>query len=272
MVQPPSKTGVSRAVVLVKAVPQASGSHGETVCVAALDAYGNWHRLYPVNFRDLRADQKFGRWDEIEFSWRLPEVSKDRRAESKRIDQASVHIIGTLKPSERARYSSSAETDSTNLQYKQGKSLALIRPRDPKFYVKRRSDAEIERVRKGYEEILRSPDFFGTTDIVPREAAPFEFYYKYSDSDGQHDQRCHDWETEQTFLNWRAKYGEEQALKEMQRVFGEEYPAKGMALATQLAVDDHRRNSLGRTQAEQLSIEMIAALRQFCVLRGWLRR
>lgn len=227
----PSKDGKSRAVVLVKAVPQASESHGETVCVAALDEYGGWHRLYPVNFRDLKPDQKFSRWDVIEFSWRLPEVSKDPRAESKRIVQESVQIVGHLKSSERQRYLEKAFVQGERAEYEAGRSLALIRPTNPKFRYKARSVEEIEQVRKGYDAMLRSPDLFGTTDIVPREASPFEFYYEYVDADGEHNKRCHDWETDQTFLNWRDRYGEERALREVQRVFGEEYPQRGMALA-----------------------------------------
>lgn len=227
----PTKVGISRAVVLVKATPQASESHGETVCVAVLDEYGNWHRLYPVNFQELKQNQRFGRWDVIEFSWRLPEVSKDRRSESKRIVQESVSIIGKLKFGERQRYLEKAIVQGERAEYESGRSLALIRPKFPRFRYQARSLDEIERVRKGYDDIRRSPDLFGTTDIVPREPSPFEFYYEYSDADGKHDKRCHDWETERTFLKWRELYGEERALREMQRVFGEEYPERGMALA-----------------------------------------
>jgi hypothetical protein len=42
---------------------------------------------------------------------------------------------------------------------------------------------------------------------------------------------CQDWEIEATFFNWTRQYGEERALAEMRRVFGEEYPTKGMLLA-----------------------------------------
>ena len=227
----PTRTGTSRGVVVVKAVPQASGRHGETVCVAAMDEYGHWHRLCPVNFRDLRIDQRFGRWDQIEFKWRLPEASKDRRGESKRVDQESIRVVGFLKRSERLRYVQTAFVESTDAEYKKGRSLALVRPEKPTFIHKARTAEEIARVRRGYQEIQSSPDLFGTNDIVPREAAPFEFFYRYTVGSSLHEQRCHDWETEQTFLNWRDSYGEEVALREMHRVFGEEYPEKGMALA-----------------------------------------
>ena len=42
---------------------------------------------------------------------------------------------------------------------------------------------------------------------------------------------CQDWEIDATFFNWRQLYGETAALERMARVFGEDYPRKGMLLA-----------------------------------------
>lgn len=120
-INPPAKNGKGSAVVLVKAAPQASGAHGETVCVAALDIYGVWHRLYPINFRDLKPEQRFGRWDVIEYDWRLPEVSKDRRAESKRVTQESIAVVGKLKKGEHQKFLEKAIVVSTEDAYKNGK-------------------------------------------------------------------------------------------------------------------------------------------------------
>src|SRR5258708_36962068 len=53
----------SRAVVLVKALPQPSKTYGETVCCAGVTAEGQWKRLFPVRFRHLRGDSSFSRWD-----------------------------------------------------------------------------------------------------------------------------------------------------------------------------------------------------------------
>jgi hypothetical protein len=53
----------------------------------------------------------------------------------------------------------------------------------------------------------------------------------YETDDGKRDGTCQDWEMEATFFNWRKRCSEEQALTEMARVFGEEYPAKGMRFA-----------------------------------------
>jgi hypothetical protein len=87
---------------MVKAAPQVGRRHGETVCCAGIDLYGNWLRLYPVSFRTLEQSKKFGRWDRIKFNWRLP--NDDRRVESRRVDQQSIEIVGSLKKSERATF------------------------------------------------------------------------------------------------------------------------------------------------------------------------
>ena len=108
-----SRSGETQAVVLVKALPQAGGVYGETVCVAAIDEYGRWLRLYPVTFRQLEHAKQFGRWDRIRFGWRLPETSKDRRAESRRVNPDSIEITGKLRDSEKGRFLSRAIVDST---------------------------------------------------------------------------------------------------------------------------------------------------------------
>jgi hypothetical protein len=50
----PLTSGSAEAVVIVKAAPQVGRRHGETVCCAGIDVYGNWLRLYPVSFRTQR--------------------------------------------------------------------------------------------------------------------------------------------------------------------------------------------------------------------------
>jgi hypothetical protein len=151
--------------------------------------------------------------------------------ESKRIEQESITIVGTLKPKGRQQFLERAIIDSPAAAYKSGRSLALVRPRNPVFKFRRRNTDELKNILKGYEEINASPSLFGTTSIVPREPAPFEFSYEFEDGDGRHNQRCHDWEIEQTYLKWSSLYGEQKALSEMVRVFGEEYPKKGMLFA-----------------------------------------
>ncbi|MBC6405898.1 MAG: hypothetical protein GDA41_09305 [Rhodospirillales bacterium] len=92
-------SGETQAIVIVKAAPQVSRRHGETVCCAAIDLQGNWLQLYPIAFRTLDEGQKFGRWDRVRFKWRMPD--DDARPESRRADQANLEIVGKLKKAER---------------------------------------------------------------------------------------------------------------------------------------------------------------------------
>lgn len=229
--QEPSRSGSSSAVVLVKALPQASEVYGETVCVAAVDEYGRWLRLYPVTFRELKGEQQFGRWDRISFKWRLPEMSKDRRAESRHVERDSFAIEGELKPAERQRFLGNAVVGSTRKEHEAGRSLALVSGRDYRFFHRPRDPADLDEDRAKYARWSASPDLFGERRLPPREPAPYAFFYSYRDDDGPHECRCHDWEMEATFFRRRQAFGEQGALASMVETFGEEYPRKGMLLA-----------------------------------------
>jgi hypothetical protein len=111
---------------MVKAAPQVGRRHGETVCCAGIDLYGNWLRLYPVSFRTLEGSKKFGRWDRIKFNWRTP--NDDKRTESRRVDQQSIEIVGKLRKSERANFLAKAVVTSLVKEREAGRSFALLKP------------------------------------------------------------------------------------------------------------------------------------------------
>lgn len=217
-----------KAVIIIKAAPQVGEKHGETVCCAGLDEYGNWLRLYPVSFRTLDDEQKFSRWDRIEFDWRRPR--DDRRLESRRVYQQSLRIIGKLKSSERERFLTPAIVTSLKKERERGRSLALIRPTIEGFDYERKTDSEIQSEKAKFNAIRSQKDLFAS-NTVPREPCPYRFKYRYTIEDGQRVGTCQDWETEATFLNFRRAVGETKALQDMQSIFGERYPKAGMVLA-----------------------------------------
>jgi hypothetical protein len=126
--------------VIVKAAPETGQTHGETVCVAGIDMFGNWHRLYPMPFKLLRSDQRFSRWDIISTRWRSA-APKDMRPESKRVDHESLVKTRVLKKSERHRFARRAIVDSLSEVISKGRSFALIRPENPEFFVRPLNDA-----------------------------------------------------------------------------------------------------------------------------------
>jgi hypothetical protein len=114
--------------VIVKAAPRASQTHGETVCIAAVDRSGAWVRLYPVSFRDLADAQRFGRWDHLRFRWRRPRTASDARTESRRVDASSIVIVGQLPTSQRNALLNRIAVRSLKKERAEGRSLALLRP------------------------------------------------------------------------------------------------------------------------------------------------
>ena len=224
-----SRSGETEAIVIIKAAPQAGQRHGETVCCAGIDLEGHWLRLYPVSFRTLEDGQKFGRWDRIRFKWRLP--NDDPRSESRRVDQDSITIVGELKRSERQRFLGGSIITSLDQERAAGRSLALVKAKILEFKVEKKPNDELAGERQRFERLHAQQDMFKTKPIIPYQPCPYNFKYRYQTDDGLREGTCQDWEIEATFFNWARHYGEERALVEMRRVFGTEYPAKGMLLA-----------------------------------------
>ncbi|MEL6112097.1 MAG: hypothetical protein AAFR20_04765 [Pseudomonadota bacterium] len=223
------KSGAAEAVVIVKAAPQIGQKHGETVCCAAIDIYGNWLRLYPVSFQTLDDGKKFGRWDRIKFQWRIP--NDDPRPESRRIDQDTLEIVGQLKKNERHGFLAGRVVSSLVDERKAGRSFALLKPEILEFEIQPKPKEKIAKEAAAIEQLRKQEDLFNSKPIIPRTPCPMEFRYRYRTDDGERTGRCQDWETEATFFKWRERYGEDKAVAEMQKVFGEEYPKKGVLFA-----------------------------------------
>ncbi len=221
--------GTSEAIILVKASPQVGKKHGETVCCAGVNDAGEWVRLYPVTFRTLDQASQFRRWDRIRFRWQKPK--DDPRPESLRVDHQSIEIIGELKQKERLNFLQRLEVSSINKAKTEGKTLALLRPRDLKFSIEKKSDDALVEEKKKFAESVAQADMFNSSPLIPYEPCPYVFKYNYVTDDGERTGTCQDWETDATFYNWSRHYGEQKALENMQRVFGDEYPNKGMVFA-----------------------------------------
>jgi hypothetical protein len=222
-------SGSAEAIVIVKAAPQVGRRHGETVCCAGIDIYGNWLRLYPVSFRTLEHSRKFKRWDRIKFNWRLPK--DDKRLESRRVDQQSIEIVGELRRSERSTFLAKAIVTSLAREREAGKSFALLKPEIIAFKIEEKSVADVQVENAEFDAIRAQGDMFVERATSNYKACPYLFKYKYRTDDGEREGTCQDWEIEATYHKWSRLYGEQNALSEMQRVFGQEYPAKGMLLA-----------------------------------------
>lgn len=216
----------SRVVVLVKALPQPSKRYGETVCCAGVTEQREWKRLFPVRFRHLEGRHSFGRWDVITFRYRRP--THDSRSESCHVFEDTIARNGSLPPRERARLLDPLVVPSISSAAAQGRSLALIRPKNTCFRLKPKKPGHIADERAAYKRAAKQTAFFDK-QLAEIEPSPFEFIFDFEDGDGHHSFRSGDWETHTMFWKWRMSHGEAGALSRMSAVYNDHYPGRGMA-------------------------------------------
>lgn len=225
--QPSPKLEHERVVVLVKALPHPGRNHGETVCCAGVTPDGQWRRQYPIRFRQM--DKQFARWDWIEYDYVRP--TSDRRPESRYVQDNSIIVGKKMPESERAPFLNRIIVPSTEAAAARGMSLALIRPRNTRFFWVRKSAEQLEEERRANKAAAEQFSLFDR-EIATLQPCPFEFRFNYETEDGKsHRAKCGDWETTAMFYRFEKEFGESGALERMAKIFGEEYPTKGMAFA-----------------------------------------
>ncbi len=220
----------SRVTILVKASPQPSKSYQETVCCAGLDPNGNWKRLFPVRFRQLKDEQAFRRWSIVDFSYSHP--PHDTRAESCKVHEESIEISGFVSDREkRASLVNPVVLASEVEAASKGHSLTAIRPTQVTFKYRRRSETEIEEARKAFEKQARQASMFDK-DLDLIDPCPYDFKMSFVDGDGKRREKtCADWETQAAFFNLRRSYGEEGALSHLSETYCTRYVETGIVLA-----------------------------------------
>lgn len=225
---PPRDGSADEAIIIVKAAPQLSTRHGETVCTAGITRDRQWVRLFPIAFRTLKEAQQFKRWDVVGYAWQLPR--DDRRIESRRVQHHSLCVVGSFPKEQRFGLVTPMVKDSLEEEATAGRSFAFIRPSIRKFMIDKKPDDEIAQEREKFEAAAKQSDLF-LAPILPYQPCPFRFRYEYDTRDGRRTGTCQDWETEATFFYWRKQYSEAEALKRMQARWGEEMPASGLLFA-----------------------------------------
>jgi hypothetical protein len=215
--------------ILVKALPQPSKQYGETVCCAGVTAEGQWKRLFPVRYRHLSGDSSFVRWDWVNFRYRRP--TTDARAESCHVFEDSIAIEGKLSSKKKQiRLLTPLIVGSAQVATERGQSLALVRPRNPRFIAKAKSKKELEEEREAYRRAAGQTSMFDQ-ELAELEPSPYEFRFKFDDDGGKHDYENGDWETHAMFWHQRKRTSEADALKWMDQTFNADYPRKGMVFA-----------------------------------------
>jgi hypothetical protein len=223
--QPHDQPVRMRLLITVKAAPNPSAAHGETVCVAALrldlDSPG-WVRLYPINFRDLDSDAQFKKYDIVSLCARPARA--DPRVESWRPDVTSLRKEDWLPPWNRRRpHVEPYIVDSMCAVFRSvrdnppARSLALVRPKEVLDVVIEPHPGWTPEEKTKIDAYVSQIDMFGA-DRTPLEAPRFRGWYRYR----CHEPRCNihrqgilDWEFVALQRKLRGSPAEiEAALKE----------------------------------------------------------
>lgn len=219
----------SRVTILVKAYPQPSKSHAETVCCAGIDDHGNWKRLYPIRFRQLLDDQSFVRWSVLNFSFTQP--TSDSRIESCRVLEESIKISGKVTSAkEKQSIIDKAALPSEKSASEAGKSLTLIRPKNVNFTWKSRTKVEILNAREAFARQASQATMFDK-ELAALEPCPYVFQMSYDDEAGPHTKTCADWETQAAFFKLSHKYSEQKTVEHLRATYCEKYVSAGIVFA-----------------------------------------
>lgn len=210
----------------MKAVPRPSRRHGETVCCAGVTLERQWSRLFPIRFRQL--NEKFNRWQWLEYSWRPP--TSDRRKESRHVFEDTIVVGPCMPKEERADFLEPLVVGSVREAASRGDSLALIRPMNGRFRCKPKPAARIEAERLAYQQAAMQSGFFDR-ELAAIEPSPYEFRFSFQDEDGWHHHSCGDWETAATYWRQGRKYGPEKALRHLETMYNQHYRKEGMVVA-----------------------------------------
>ena len=215
-----------RVTILVKAFPQPSVKHVETVCCAGITERGELKRLFPIRYRNLGKDSAFNRWDWVSFEYRKP--TSDPRWESCHVMEDRIKIDGHLSSRHRSMFLNRYVSDSVQSAIENGQSLALIRPKKPKFVVKKKKTSDLEKEKEKYMMTVNQKSLLDK-DLKAIQPVPYEFRFKFYDESSRHDYKAGDWETSAMFNRAVKREGsDEMALEWMNRIFNKEYPEKGM--------------------------------------------
>lgn len=198
-----------RILINVKAAPNPSVSHDETVCVAGvlLGDLGprGWIRLYPINFRHLpAATEAFAKYDIVTVDCH---PAGEARLESWKPNMSTLQVEGHLPPWKRRQQLLEPIIDDSMCGIRKlasadakARSLALVRPKEilgfrlePHPGWSSGEQAKID----AYVDQLELDVFEEAQDKTPLEAPRFRGFYKWRCADPActtHEQSIMDWE------------------------------------------------------------------------------
>lgn len=228
-----SKHRALRVRILVKAFPQPSKSHEETVCCAGITGDGaELLRLFPIRFRRLPKEHQFDRFDLVEMT---ATKAGDPRPESYRVDESSIRLIESRPLGDEAKVRLWQRFVAPSLQHllsenrASNRSLGIVQPDagSLKFRIRpaKNADSQDQEVAEQVRLVRQNSFFEGP--LAPLERPELAFGYRYTSAGHSHEHIIHDWEVQEAYRQYRRRYGEE-AITRLTKMYGESIPAQNL--------------------------------------------
>lgn len=202
-----------RVLVTVKTYPTPASKGAEVSCTAGITDDGKWIRLFPIPFRFMGGDKRFGKYQWIEVD---AKKSTEPRKESFEVDIDTLRIVSqtlSTKDAWKVRKEIILPLRVPSLCYLQGTrkqtgdTLGIFKPKIiHKFMVE--SDTP-DWTPDEHEKLLQY-SLYDKHPLQPLEKIPYKFSYKFTCDDpacNGHKLMCIDWELCQSYRVWRKKYG-----------------------------------------------------------------
>ena len=221
-----------RVIVLAKTYPELSSKHGPIVCVAGVNEYGEWRRLYPIPFKiwvdDRYTNIRFSKWDVIEVDVSEKPPPHDRRFESRRVlSWESIRVVEHIDDwSRRLTIIDELLDPDVETLVNSGRSLGVIKPKHVVDFF----DKPRQRLREEAEKLVLSKmdeadsrvtllEYLNINDkhLLPDvrepevkiEELPWIGYRFYCGNPrcGGHEMMVIDWEAQELFRKYRTVAG-----------------------------------------------------------------
>jgi len=214
-----------RIIVLAKTYPDVSSKYGYLVCVAGVNEYGEWRRLYPIPLdiwiKDEYEDIRFQKWDVIEVPLEKPR-HKDPRLESRRVyDWRKIKVVDHIKDwGTRLWIIKKLLDKDVESIWHSNRSLGLIRPRRAEdFMIKERRRLRDPGERLVLEKMMGSLTLLEYVEMKDRslleevyspdikvEEIPWIGYKYYCENPGcsGHQMMVIDWEAQELFRKYKT--------------------------------------------------------------------
>jgi len=218
-----------RIIVLTKTYPELSRKHGPLVCVAGVNEYKEWRRLYPIPLKiwvdNKYEDIRFSKWDIIEVEVSEKPPSHDRRFESRRVKEwKNIRIVDHIKSWE-ARLAIIKELLDPDIEtiIESNRSLGVIKPRKVQnFLIKPRQRLKDEAEKQVLEKMEEADSTItlleyleiGDKYLLPEVKEPdvkveklpwigYTFYCQNPHCKG-HEMMVIDWEAQELFRRYKT--------------------------------------------------------------------